>query len=100
MLLRFISDSASPYYKSALFMGILKYVSKNNAKFVLKQNNNRLMLTVREVKGMGQAWEILDRMHAGALAEGDTSGKKRRLKAHFVRKELLQGREAQKRSHA
>ena len=75
MLLRFISDSASPYYKSALFMGILKYVSKNNAKFVLKQNNNRLMLTVREVKGMGQAWEILDRMHAGALAEGDTSGK-------------------------
>ena len=31
MLLRFISDSASPYYKSALFLGILKYVSKNNA---------------------------------------------------------------------
>ncbi len=71
MLLRFISDGASPYYKSPLFLGILKYVSKNSSRFVLKQNNNKLMLTVREVKGMTRAWELLDRMHAGALAEGE-----------------------------
>ncbi len=73
MLLRFLSDSASPYYKSPLFLGILKYVSKNNSKFVLKQNNNKLMLTVREVKGIGQAWAVLDAMYAGATAEGAVS---------------------------
>lgn len=74
MLLRFISDSNSPYYKTPLFMGILKYVSKNSAKFVLKQNNNRLMLTVREVKGIREAWKTLDDIHAGALAAQADAG--------------------------
>ena len=74
MLLRFLSDGNSAYYKSALFMGILKYVSKNSAKFVLKQNNNKLMLTVREVKGMQQAWQTLDALREGAVREaGDPS---------------------------
>lgn len=73
MLLRFIADDNSPYYKSPLFMGILKYVSKNSAKFVLKQNNNRLMLTVREVKGIREAWKTLDDIHAGAIAGEATS---------------------------
>lgn len=68
MLLRFISDSNSPYYKSRLFLGILKYATKNSSKFVLKQNNNKLVMTVREVKGMAQAWQTLDAMRAGAMA--------------------------------
>lgn len=70
MLLRFISDSNSPYYKSPLFMGILKYMAENNSKFVLKQNNNRLVVTVREVKGIGDAWKTLDAVHAGAIKSG------------------------------
>ena len=66
MLLRFISDSHSPYYKSPLFMGILKYISKNSGKFVLKQNNNKLSVTVREVKGLEQAWKTLDKIREAA----------------------------------
>ena len=31
------------------------------------------MLTVREVKGIGQAWAVLDAMYAGATAEGAVS---------------------------
>lgn len=71
MLLRFISDNNSSYYKSRMFMGILKYASKNSSKFVLKQNNNKLVMTVREIKGMAQAWRTLDDMRAGALAATD-----------------------------
>lgn len=66
MLLRFVSDSTSPYYKSSLFMGILKYAAKNNSKFVIKQNNNKLMLTVREVKGLEAACRVLDDMERAA----------------------------------
>lgn len=73
MLLRFVTDNNSPYYKSSLFMGILKYVSKNNSKFVLKQNNNKLMLTVRDVKGVAQAWKTLDAIHAGAVESARTA---------------------------
>ena len=69
MLLRFLSDSGSPYFKTPLFMGILKYVSKNNSKFVLKQNNNKLMVTVREVKGFEDARNVLDRIGEVARAE-------------------------------
>ncbi len=60
MLARFISDPASPYYKSALFMSILRYVSERTSKFVLKQNNNKLVLTVRDVKGLKDAINTLD----------------------------------------
>lgn len=70
MLLRFVGEPSSPYYKSSLFLGILKYVTKNNAKFVLKQNNNKLQLTVREVKGLERAWKTLDEMYAGAQEYG------------------------------
>ncbi len=60
MLLRFVSDPASPYYKSPLFMSILKYVSERSSKFVLKQNNNKLALTVRDIKGLHDACNTLD----------------------------------------
>lgn len=60
MLLRFVSDNGSPYYKSRLFMGILHYVSQNPEKFVLKQDNNKLRLTVRQVEGIRDAWNTLE----------------------------------------
>ena len=66
MLFRFVSDQHSPYYKSPLFMGILKHISKNNGKFVLKQNNNKLGVTVRDVKDMEQAWKVLDTLRQSA----------------------------------
>ena len=60
MLLRFVSDTDSPYYKSGTFMNILRYVTQKTSKFVLKQNNNKLSITVREISGIRQAWQTLD----------------------------------------
>ncbi len=64
MILRFVSDQGSPYYKSERFMAILRYVTENPAKFVLKQNNNNLALTVRMVKDTRAAYEVLEKMAA------------------------------------
>ncbi len=62
MLLRFVSDTDSPYYKSGTFMNILRYVTQKTSKFVLKQNNNKLSITVREISGIREAWQALDEM--------------------------------------
>ncbi len=62
MLLSFPADARSPYYKSDLFGGILKYVADNTAKLVLKQNNNRLGLTVRNISALGEGCRMLDAM--------------------------------------
>ncbi len=62
MLLHFVSDSGSSYYKSDLFNGVLQFVLQNKEKIVLKQNNNKLYLTVRNIKCIGDACELLSRM--------------------------------------
>lgn len=62
MIVRFIENSESPYYKSSTFMGILKTVTRDENKFVLKQNNNKLALTVRKVKDIGDAVRTLQKM--------------------------------------
>ena len=73
MLLWFPSDGRSPYYKSHTFGAILKYVSRNPAKFVLKQNNNKVYLTVRNVEDLGAACDTLDAMKAAIVSEKPTS---------------------------
>ncbi len=62
MLLQFVSDGSSPYYKSSLFISILRYVSERTDKFVIRQNNNRVGLTVRNINSLEEAWRCLDRM--------------------------------------
>ncbi len=59
MIVQFVSDPNSAYYKSDLFMSILKRVTSDSAKFVLRQNNNRLAVTVRGVKDIEQAYKLL-----------------------------------------
>lgn len=63
MLLRFIADQGSPYYKTPQFMAVLRYVTDNPKKIVLKQNNNTLGLTVRSVGGTREAYEALAKMY-------------------------------------
>ncbi|MDR2936621.1 MAG: transcription-repair coupling factor [Rikenellaceae bacterium] len=62
MILHFVGNPSSAYYKTPLFAGILKTVTRNEAKFLLKQHNNRLQLTVRSIKGSGEAIDALERL--------------------------------------
>ena len=68
MLLWFPSDGRNIYYKSTLFGSILRYIASQPAKFVLKQNNNKVYLTVREVDSVAEGCRVLDAM-AEAVAE-------------------------------
>ncbi|MBE6210345.1 MAG: transcription-repair coupling factor [Rikenellaceae bacterium] len=59
MIVHFVGDSSSPYFKSDVFMGMLRYVTQHPDRFVLKQHNDRLTMTVRRVADVEQAWKIL-----------------------------------------
>ena len=59
MIVHFVGDAASPFYKSDVFSELLRRVTQRPDKFVLKQHNNRLAMTVRGVTGIANAWEVL-----------------------------------------
>ncbi len=59
MIVQFVGEQNSPYYQSELFMSILKTITSNPEKFVLRQNNNRLAMTVRRVKDIEEAYKLL-----------------------------------------
>ena len=63
MIVHFVGEENSPYYKSDTFMELLRKVTQNPARFVLKQHNNRLAMTVRGVTDIAGAWEILKSLY-------------------------------------
>ena len=63
MIMQFVQNNESLYYKSDIFMAILQYISTNSIKFVLRQNNNKLALTVRKVTSIAEGCEVLTKMY-------------------------------------
>ncbi len=59
MIVHFIADGQSPYFKSEVFMELLRRVTAQPDRFVLKQHNNRLAMTVRRVKDVKEAVALL-----------------------------------------
>ena len=59
MIIQFVGDDKSPYYKSEIFMDLLRKVTQDSNRFVLKQSNNRLRMTVRRVENVEKACEVL-----------------------------------------
>ena len=59
MIVHFVGEQNSPYYKSDTFMNLLKTITASPDRFVLKQHNNRLAMTVRRVADLRQAVAVL-----------------------------------------
>jgi transcription-repair coupling factor (superfamily II helicase) len=59
MIVHFVGEQNSPYYKSDTFMNMLKTITASPDRFVLKQHNNRLAMTVRRVADLRQAVAVL-----------------------------------------
>ncbi len=59
MIVHFVGEQNSPYYKSEVFMELLRRVTQRPDRFVLKQHNNRLAMTVRGVKDVEEAYRTL-----------------------------------------
>ncbi|WP_295936848.1 transcription-repair coupling factor [uncultured Alistipes sp.] len=62
MIVHFVGEQDSPYYKSETFMELLRKVTQNPGRFVLKQHNNRLAMTVRNVKDIEDAYKTLQQL--------------------------------------
>ena len=62
MIVHFVGDAASPFYKSEVFSELLRRVTRRPDKFVLKQHNNRLAMTVRNVKDVEDAYKTLQQL--------------------------------------
>ncbi|MBQ8916359.1 MAG: transcription-repair coupling factor, partial [Alistipes sp.] len=59
MIVHFVGEQNSPYYQSEVFRNLLMYITQHPDRFVLKQHNNRLGMTVRQVKNVEEAWKTL-----------------------------------------
>ncbi len=62
MIVHFVGEPNSPYYKSDTFMNMLRFVTQHPDRFVLKQHNNRLAMTVRQVKDVEAAYKTLQQL--------------------------------------
>ncbi len=59
MIVHFVGENNSPYYKSDVFMTLLKKITSQPDRFVLKQHNNRLAMTVRRINNLSEAVVVL-----------------------------------------
>ncbi len=62
MILKFIENQHSAYYKSDLFGGILKAATRAESKFIFRQNNNKLSVVVRSIKDISAATAALQEL--------------------------------------
>jgi transcription-repair coupling factor (superfamily II helicase) len=59
----FVSNQASKYYESATFLKIMGYIQNHPKRTALKEANDKLQLTVKEVSTVTQALELLREMN-------------------------------------
>ena len=59
MIVRFVGDDHSPYYRSEVFMELLRKITAQPDRFVLKQKDGKLQMTVRRVDDIATAVEVL-----------------------------------------
>ncbi len=72
MILHFVYNQKSSYYRSDRFAQILRYVTSQGAKFNLRQGaGGKLSLTVREIKGVGQGVAALQKMAEETVGKGE-----------------------------
>jgi transcription-repair coupling factor (superfamily II helicase) len=60
LIANFISDPDSPFYRSQLFVSIMNYVNRHQNQMTVKQREAKLSLTIRDIKSVKSAIEILN----------------------------------------
>lgn len=59
MVVNFVKNQASPYYRSELFAKILTYINNNPQKARLKEQNGKLILNIPDVKSVEKSYDIV-----------------------------------------
>ncbi len=58
LIANFVTDQSSQFYRSPLFVSVMNYVNRRQGNMSVKQNNNKLSLTVRNVTTVVQAIDL------------------------------------------
>ncbi len=64
MLSYFLSKQDSDYYNSPMFKAVLLYAQKTPKQTALKEQNNKLWLTIENVKSVNEAITVLEKINA------------------------------------
>jgi transcription-repair coupling factor (superfamily II helicase) len=59
MIVRFVGDNNSPFFKTDTFLNMLRKVVSQPDRFVVKQYNNRLSMTVRKIYSIAEGVAML-----------------------------------------
>lgn len=63
MVMYFISNSMSPFYRSSRFSSIIKTIQhKDASRYMLKENNDKLYITVKNVKTIEGAYNLISKL--------------------------------------
>ena len=62
MIVQFIGDNDSPFYKSEVFEKMLRRVVAQPDRFVLKQKDNKLAMTIRRVGSVSEGLKVLSEL--------------------------------------
>ena len=66
MIVRFVGDNNSPFFKTDTFLNLLRRVVSEPDRFVVKQYNNRLSMTVRKIYSVAEGVQMLRSLAAVA----------------------------------
>ena len=63
MVMYFISNSMSPFYRSSRFSDIIKNIQhRDPSRYMLKENNDKLYITVKNVKTIEGAYNLIQKL--------------------------------------
>ncbi len=68
LVANFVNDPSSNFYRSPLFHSVMNFVNRKQGNMTVKQNNNKLSLTVREVSSVAQAIALFNKIQAFHLS--------------------------------
>jgi transcription-repair coupling factor (superfamily II helicase) len=66
LIVRFVGDNNSPFFKTDTFLNMLRYVVSDPERFVVKQYNNRLSMTVRKIYSVAEGVEMLRKLSSAS----------------------------------
>jgi transcription-repair coupling factor (superfamily II helicase) len=62
MIVHFVANQKSPYYQSAVFDTVLKYVQRNPHVFQMKETKEKLTMTIENIDSVEAARNILTKV--------------------------------------
>lgn len=74
LVANFVNDPSSGFYRSALFVSIMNFLNRRRESMIVKQNNNKLSLTVRDIRSVEQAIDLFRKILAYHSSEVKSTG--------------------------